>query len=434
MDKIEVSSNLEIETKTRTIPKLRWWLAFLFFIIGLVAYMDRSNISIIAVPMMEDLNMDKVQFGMLASLFSLGYALSQIPAGMLAEKFGARKIVFYALIWWSIFTGLTALVKSHGLMGLVRFLFGVGEGPMYPGNAVFNTYWFQKQEKGRAASALLAGSYFGPVIAPIITVAIYQWLGWEAVFYIFGLIGIVIAGIWYVIGRDKPEEHSWISKEELNLILSNRTVQAKEKKVAPWKKFLKNGRFWALGIQYFVVLYIVTFFLVWLPTYLLEARQFTLSSMGFAASLPWLCIFITVMTGGAISDYLVKKGKSKMIARGSLAIGGLLVFAVCMYFAAYATTPWINILGLTLALGALGFPVVTSWATAVDVGNEFAGSVSAWMNLWGNIGAFLSPILCGWLAQTIGWEGALLVSILPIFVTIILWFFIRPDRILIKEY
>ncbi|AMA72406.1 MULTISPECIES: MFS transporter [Aneurinibacillus] len=422
----EVNEVKQVQVKPAS--RIRWWLAFLFFVIGLIAYMDRSNISIIAKPMMEDLNMDKVQFGFLASIFSLGYALAQVPAGILAERFGARRIVFLALVWWSVFTGLTAIVKSHGLLALVRFLFGVGEGPMYPGNAVFNTYWFQKEEKGRAASALLAGSYFGPVIAPILTVAIFQAWGWQAVFYIFGLIGIFVAFIWYLIGRDKPEEHPMVSKEELELIVKNRTVKEEKKEIAPWGQFLKNGRFWALGLQYCVVLYIVTFFLVWLPTYLMEARSFSLQNMGFAASLPWLCIFITVMTGGTISDWLVKKGKSKMVARGSLAIGGLVIFAVTMYLAAYVTIPWMNVLWLTLALGSLGFPVVTSWAAAVDLGNEYSGSVSGWMNLWGNIGAFLSPILCGWLAETIGWEGTLLISIVPILFAIGLWFVVRPDR------
>ncbi|SFE65490.1 MFS transporter [Fictibacillus sp. FJAT-27399] len=413
-------------TKPRS--RVRWWLALLFFVIGLIAYMDRSNIAVIAKPMMDDLNMTKVQFGLLASFFSLGYALSQIPAGMLAERFGARKIVFFALIWWSVFTGLTAIVKSHGLLAAVRFLFGVGEGPMYPGNAVFNTYWFPKQEKGRASSALLAGSYFGPVIAPVLTVAIFQQWGWEAVFYIFGILGLIVAFLWYLLGRNKPEDHPYISKEETQYILENRTVQEEKKEIAPWRFFLKNGRFWALGIQYFVVLYIVTFFLVWLPTYLQEARDFSLSSMGFAASLPWLCIFVTVMTGGAISDYLVKIGKSKLIARGALAIGGLIVFSISMYLAAYATTPWMNVLWLTISLGSLGFPVVTSWAAAVDLGNEFSGSVSGWMNLWGNIGAFLSPLLCGWLAQTVGWENTLIISIMPILVAVVLWFAVKPDR------
>lgn len=159
----------------------------------------------------------------------------------------------------------------------------------------------------------------------------------------------------------------------------------------------------------------------------------TLSKSGFAASLPWLAIFITVMTGGAISDRMVKNGKSKMVARGSLAIGGLIVFAIAMFLAAHATSSSMNILWLTISLGSLGFPVVTSWATALDLGNEFSGSVAGWMNFWGNVGAFLSPLVCGWLAQNIGWEATLLFSIIPIFIAIVLWFGVKPDKVLINQ-
>ncbi|SUM84189.1 major facilitator superfamily permease [Staphylococcus saprophyticus] len=164
---------------------IRWYFAIAFFIIGVIAYMDRSNISIIAGPMMEDLHLNKTQFGLLASFFSLGYALMQVPSGFLAEKFGSKKMLTIALVWWSAFTILTGVVKNHGMLYAVRFLFGIGEAPMYPSNAVFNTNWFAKGEKGRASSALLAGSYFGPVIAPVVTIAIVNMFGWQAVFYIF---------------------------------------------------------------------------------------------------------------------------------------------------------------------------------------------------------------------------------------------------------
>ena len=165
---------------------VRWYFAIAFFIIGVIAYMDRSNISFIAPQMMEDLHMTKQQFGLLASFFSLGYALMQVPSGMLAEKFGPRKMISIALLWWSAFTILTGMIKHHGLLYLVRFLFGIGEAPMYPSNAVFNSTWFAKDEKGRASSALLAGSYFGPVLAPVITIAIVNAFNWQAVFYILG--------------------------------------------------------------------------------------------------------------------------------------------------------------------------------------------------------------------------------------------------------
>ncbi|MFJ5764990.1 MFS transporter [Lysinibacillus sp. NPDC093210] len=413
--------------------KVRWGLAFFFFIIGVIAYMDRSNISIIAKPMMDDLGLDKVQFGMLASLFSLGYALVQIPAGLLAEKFGPRKMVTFALIWWSVFTGLTGLVKSHGLLYAVRFLFGVGEGPMFPANAVFNTNWFRRDEKARASSALLAGSYFGPVIAPIVTVYIYQYFGWQAVFYIFGLVGIIIAGVWWVIARDYPEIHKLVNEKEKEYILEGREIVNTTKARAPWNTFLKNYRFWAIGLQYFVVLYIITFFLVWLPTYLLEDRGFSLSKMGFAASLPWLAILITVMTGGILSDYLVRKGFSKQISRSSLAISGLIVFIISMYLAVMAVSPYMNVLWLSLCLGSLGFTVVCSWASATDLGRNFSGSVSGWMNLWGNLGAFVSPLLCGWLAEKFGWNITLGVTVIPVFIAAILWLFVKPDTSLLNS-
>jgi ACS family glucarate transporter-like MFS transporter len=412
---------------------LRWWLAFMFFLIGLVAYMDRSNIAVVATPIMDEFGLNKIQFGFLNSLFSLGYAASQIPAGLLSEKFGARFIVTFALLWWSVFTMLTATVKSYGLLGAVRLLFGMGEGPMYPGNAMFNTYWFRKQEKGRASSALLAGSYFGPVIGPAITVGIYQTLGWQAAFYIFGIIGILIAIIWYIVGRNKPEDHPMISKEELDLIIKERSVATEVKKTAPWGQLLKNFRFWVFGFTYFITIYIVTIYLVWLPTYFQEAHHLSLAKSGLSASLPWLAIFITVMTGGIISDKLLSMGKSKMVARGGLAIGGLVVFVITIFLATKTTNSSMNILWLTLSLGSLGFPVVTSWAVANDLGKEFAGSVSGWMNMWGNIGAFLSPLLCGWFAQSFGWNTALLINIIPIIIAALLWFGVRPDLPLFKD-
>lgn len=109
---------------------VRWWFAIVFFVIGIVAYMDRSNISVIAPDMMRDLHLDKGQFGLLASFFAAGYALMQVPSGYLAEKFGPRKMLTVTLVWWSAFTILTGIVKNHGLKYTVRFLFGVGEAPM----------------------------------------------------------------------------------------------------------------------------------------------------------------------------------------------------------------------------------------------------------------------------------------------------------------
>lgn len=281
---------------------IRWFFAIAFFIIGIIAYMDRSNISIIAGPMMEDLNMSKAQFGLLASFFSLGYALMQVPSGILAEKFGPKKMLTIALLWWSAFTILTGIVKNHGLLYFVRFLFGVGEAPMYPSNAVFNSYWFNKNEKGRASSALLAGSYFGPVIAPIVTIAIMNAFGWQAVFYIFGLVGILIAILWVIIAKDLPEQHKMVNEAEKRFIMETRDVVNTGKTTAPWNVFFKRFSFYAIAAQYFVVQFVITLFLIWLPTYIHEEYHVEFKEMGFIAGAPWLAMFILIMLGGTISD------------------------------------------------------------------------------------------------------------------------------------
>jgi len=412
---------------------IRWFFAIAFFIIGIIAYMDRSNISIIAGPMMEDLNMNKAQFGLLASFFSLGYALMQVPSGILAEKFGPKKMLTIALLWWSAFTILTGIVKNHGLLYFVRFLFGVGEAPMYPSNAVFNSYWFNKNEKGRASSALLAGSYFGPVIAPIVTIAIMNAFGWQAVFYIFGLVGILIAILWVIIAKDLPEQHKMVNEAEKRFIMETRDVVDTGKTTAPWNVFFKRFSFYAIAAQYFVVQFVITLFLYWLPTYLHEQYHVNFKEMGFIAGAPWLAMFVIIMLGGTISDKILSLGKSKFVARSIIAILGFIVFCISLFFALTTNNLYLCIIGFCICLAGVGASMGMSWATATDLGRNFAGTVSGWMNLWGNIGGFLSPFLVGLLVDRIGWNSTLLLMLIPAVFAIIMWFFIKPDNPLVKE-
>lgn len=423
----------EVKIMNQKATKIRWMFALMFFLIGVIAYMDRANISYIAQPMMEDLNMNKTQFGMLASMFAAGYALMQVPAGIMAEKFGPKKMLTFALVWWSAFTILTGVVRNHGLLYAMRFLFGVGEGPMYPSNAVFNTYWFAKSEKGRASSALLAGSYFGPVIAPFVTIAIYQAFGWEAVFFIFGAIGIVIAALWLIIAKDLPEHHKMVNEAEKAYIMANRDVVQTDKKSAPWGLFFKRFSFFAIAGQYFVVQFVITLFLIWLPTYLQEEYHVVLGDMKFLAAAPWLIMFILIMAGGSISDAIISKGYSRFKARALIAIFGFIVFAVSLFLSVQTNDMTMNLIYLSLCLGGVGLSMGMSWASATDLGRNFSGTVSGWMNLWGNIGAFLSPMLGGYLVQHYGWDTTFYLMIIPAVVAIVLWFFVQPDKPLLSD-
>lgn len=411
---------------------VRWFFAIAFFLIGVIAYMDRSNISYIAVPMMEDLHLTKTQFGLLASFFSLGYALMQVPSGMLAEKFGPRKMITIALVWWSAFTILTGMIKHHGLLYFVRFLFGVGEAPMYPSNAVFNSFWFAKNEKGRASSALLAGSYFGPVLAPIVTIAIVNAFNWQAVFYIFGAVGIVMAVLWAIIAKDLPEQHKMVNEAEKQFITEHRDIVETDKSLSPWKRFLTHFSFYAIAIQYFVVQFVITLFLIWLPTYLTEQYHVDFKDMSIS-SLPWLLMFFLILSGGAISDKILNTGKSRFVARGVIAILGFVVFSISIFFAVHTENLYVTIFWLSLGLGGVGMSMGMSWAAATDLGRNFSGTVSGWMNLWGNIGALTSPFLAGAFVEQLGWSMTFQLLIIPAVLAIIMWFFVKPDQPLVID-
>ena len=336
--------------------------------------MDRSNISYIAPQMMEDLHMTKQQFGLLASFFSLGYALMQVPSGMLAEKFGPRKMITIALVWWSAFTIFTGMIKHHGLLYLVRFLFGIGEAPMYPSNAVFNANWFSKDEKGRASSMLLAGSYFGPVLAPVITIAIVNAFNWQAVFYIFGAVGILIAILWGIIAKDLPEQHRMVNDAEKHFIMENRDLVQTSKSLPPWNQFFRRVSFYAIAGQYFVVQFVISLFLIWLPTYLTEQYHVEFKDMTIS-SLPWFIMFILILSAGAISDKILRSGQSRFVSRGLIAIVGFIVFAVSIFFAVHTENLYVTIFWLSLGLGGMGVSMGMSWAAANDIGRNCRYSI-----------------------------------------------------------
>lgn len=182
-----ITADAAPQAKTRTMTNFRWKIAFLIFLISFVAYMDRVNLSVATPVIMQEFGFDKMDMGFLQTCFFAGYALMQVPGGMLAERFGLRKTGAGAILWWSVFTALTAFAQGKASFAAVRLAFGLGEGPVFPslGQATFN--WFNKDEKGKASSAILLGTFFGPVIGPMVTVALIAALGWHAVF-IFSIV------------------------------------------------------------------------------------------------------------------------------------------------------------------------------------------------------------------------------------------------------
>jgi ACS family glucarate transporter-like MFS transporter len=192
---------------------------------------------------------------------------------------------------------------------------------------------------------------------------------------------------------------------------------------------LGSVQFWAVGLQYFFLLMIQSFYTTWLPTYLVRERNFSLASMGFYASLPWVALFIMVFVTGALSDRILRVTKSVWAARVPVAMAGFAISALALIAASRASQIWLMMLLLCISLGAVGLTQVSIWSATQDLGRSATGIVSGWTNFWGNAAGVVGPVLTAYLVQWTGsWAGALLGIAISGLAGAVLWLFVHPER------
>ena len=163
---------------TQNATKIRWLLLLLIYLSCLIAYLDRMNMSVCAPMIMEHFGIDKIRFGMSMSAFAIAYTMMQIPGGLLSERFGIRLTGAVALLCWSLFTFVTPLAGSFMAFVAIRFLFGLGEGPLFPNNGAFLTRWFGPHEKALSSSIMISRAFVGPAPAPPLAVWVPNSRGW----------------------------------------------------------------------------------------------------------------------------------------------------------------------------------------------------------------------------------------------------------------
>lgn len=380
------------------------WMTVLIY---MITYMDRVVISA-AVPSIEkEYGFSTVTIGWILAAFQLSYALFQIPGGWLGDRFGPRKALAAIVLWWSSFTALTALTWSATSMIVCRFLFGMGEAGAYPIATRSLSRWMLPSERGWAQGVTHAGSRLGGALTPVLVVAIIGLWGWRAPFFIFASVGIVWAIVWFFWYRDDPAEHSGVNEAERDLI---KTALGRKgggaRKAVPWGQILSNPQMWLLAAMYACYGYSIGIYLSWFPKYLVDAHGFSLAKMGLYASLPLACGVAGDMAGGWVSDKIVEKTGNLKMARRLVAVVGFLIAGAMILLAINSSDPMTGVGFFCAAVFGLELTVGVSWAVALDIGDEFAGSVSAVMNTAGNLGATGAAAATGYLVTYYGWNTA----------------------------
>ncbi len=337
------------------------------------------------------------QGGMVLSAFFASYSISQIPGGMLADRFGVRRVATISLLWWSAFTALTGAAANFTHMLLARFIFGLGEG-VFP-SCVFKTIavWFPKQERATANAIKMAAGPFGAALAPLFVVGIMSMWGWRHVFYLLFVPGFAIALILWLFIADSPAESKSVDATELSEIDEGESNGGGPIAKTSMGEVMRQPNI----VKYFLALFAYDIaywgFTSWLPTYLVQARGFSMVQMGVAASLPFVAGTVGCILGGWLSDRVLKDSRKLPIIASQLG-AALLLF--CSYF---ATSSIVLIACQTMAGFFLNFFFSTFWALPMNsVPRRLMGVASGFINTAGQIAAFISPILIGYLVTIAG--------------------------------
>jgi sugar phosphate permease len=397
------------------------WMTVLAY---LITYMDRVVIATAAPSIQEEFGFSLVTMGWIFASFQIAYALFQIPGGWLGDRFGPRRALTGVVLWWSAFTAATAGTWSAGSMIVTRFLFGMGEAGAFPIATRSLSRWMLPAERGWAQGVTHAGARLGAAVTPVFVAVLIINFGWRMPFLLFALLGVGWALLWFWYYRDTPRQHASVNEAELDLI-EGALGKGKARVRVPWSKLLVQPQLWTLASMYFCYAYCINIFLTWFPNYLNDARGFDIAAMGLFASMPLAAGVVGDLLGGWFSDLLIKRGSTIRFARRVVAIVGFLIAAAMIPLAAGTEAPMVSILFFCVALFGLELTVGVSWAVTLDIGGEYAGSVSAVMNTLGNIGAAIAAVITGYIVTHSGWFAAF--AVLAVLCLIAAALFLRID-------
>ena len=414
----------------------RWYILALICLMYLITYLDRVNISTAAPIISKEFNFDKITMGAIFSAFGWAYALFQVPGGWLSDRFGARPVIGTIVAYWSVMTAATAAATGAVSFVALRFLFGMGEAGAFPGATRSMQLWYPREERGFVQGLTHSASRLGAAIAPPFVVFHHEQLG-LAIGFLFLRRDRTLWSIWWSVSyRNLPEEHALVNPEELKHIrgvdssgaINPAPIERKAASV-PWGTLLRSPNMWAIMCAYFTYVYCLWIFLSWLPSYLVEFRHFTLIKVGLLASMPLFAGVIGDTVGGLATDWLLKKTGNTKLARRSVAIVGLLGCCAFIVPAALTGDAYIAIYCLTASMFFLECTIGPSWAVPMDAGGKYSGTVSGMMNMAGNFGGALSPLVFGFLVQYGNWQAPFIVAAVLLVIGAAIWaFWLDPER------
>jgi MFS family permease len=383
-----------------TMRRMQWIAVGLATFAIVVNYIDRSTLAVGNLKIREEFGISATEIGLLQSVWSVTYAVFQIPIGFLLDRLGPGYLVGCALVVWSVAQGAGGFATTYVQLLISRSALGASESPAFPGAVRVTSDWFHIKDRGRPTGVYNSGGSIGPAIAPPLLTAIMLAFDWRVMFIAMGLVGVVGSGIWFLLYRDPKK--ATLEQVDHDYLADNR-ANANPVEMRQWGRLFRFRSMWGLMLGAFCGGYAVWMYQTWLPAYLEMQQHISIKNTGYLASIPLICSIIGAISGGYVSDRMASRGVELVASRRLPSILGLCLSGLFTFIAATATTPTQAVILISCAMYFLAFGIAGKWTMITAVAPQsYCTSVASIQNFGGYLGGTVSPLLTGYVVDKTG--------------------------------
>ena len=382
------------------IPRFRWRIGALLGAGVLINYFDRISLSVAAPQLQLSFGLTAFDIGLLFSAFFWGYAVLQIPAGLLLDRYGVTRVGRWSALLWGIASLITACAGGFAGLFAARLLLGIAEAPSFPANSKATGYWFPSKERATSTALFDAAAKFSNVIGvPLVAVTVTH-LGWRWGFGLVSTLSFLYFGVFYAFYRD-PSRHQRLTRPEYEYIVANGGAREGEVSADTFSMLaflLRSKKLWGVSIGFAAYGYCFYFFLTWLPGYLVQTMHLSILRSAGLVAIPWACATVSdLLFGGWLIDHLIVKGyDATRVRKGVLLFGmtcGLAVFG-----ATTTTSTAVAVFWIFVALSGLAAAAPVWWSMpALIAPTGGVGNMAGIMNFANNVMGAIAPIATGFI-------------------------------------
>jgi MFS family permease len=391
-----------------------------------ITYVDRVNIPTAATAIKNEFAISNTQLGLALGAFGYAYALFQIVGGFIGDRFGARRTLAGCGIVWAAATAATGLVGGLVSLLAVRFILGLGEGATFPTATRAMSNWLSPGRRGFAQGITHSFARTGNAVTPPIVAGLMTLMGWRAAFVCLGALSVTWAIVWFWYFRDDPREHKAIEEADLAGLEPYRGGSAAATRV-PWSRL--TMRMLPTTLVYFCYAWTLWLYLTWLPSFFQQGYGLKLGNTAFFSFGVLLAGVIGDTIGGVLSDHLLRRSGSFLVARRNLIVTSLLASLIFLLPVLVFRDLAVIALCLSAAFFCLEVTIGPIWSVPMDIAPKYSGTAAGIMNTGSAIAGFASPVVFGWLVDFTGnWHLPFAGSIGLLLLGAVLAFFMHPER------